>query len=61
MDKPTRRVRGNSPPPDDLPINYWQADHEPEPLPEDDMVSFLIAVCIIVGFILVIGYAATGY
>lgn len=27
MDKPTRRVRGNSEPPDDdLPISYWHDD-----------------------------------
>lgn len=32
MDKPTRRVRGNSaPPPDEeLPISYWQDDPEAE-------------------------------
>jgi hypothetical protein len=56
-DKPTRRVRANSPPPDDLPIQYWQDDTEPDPLPEDDTISFLIALCIIFGFIVAVMYA----
>jgi hypothetical protein len=57
-DKPTRRVKGNgTPPPDDLPIQYWHNDTEPEPLPEDDLVSFLIALVIIIGFIVVVMYA----
>jgi hypothetical protein len=57
-EKPTRRVRANSPPPDDdLPIQYWHNDTEPEPLPEDDLVSFLIALVIIIGFIVVVMYA----
>jgi hypothetical protein len=56
--KPTRRVRANSAPPeDDLPIQYWHNDNEPEAIPEDDLVSFLIALVIIFGFIVAVMYA----
>jgi hypothetical protein len=56
-DKPTRRVRANSPPPDDLPIRYWHNDEEQEAIPEDDLIMFLIALVIICGFIAVVMYA----
>jgi hypothetical protein len=35
-----------------------QTDDEPEAIPEDDLVSFLIALCIIFGFIVAVMYAA---
>jgi hypothetical protein len=59
MDKPTRRVRANSEPPpdDDLPIQYWHKDDESQPIPEDDLIMFLIALVIIIGFIVVVMYA----
>jgi hypothetical protein len=56
-DKPTRRVRAGDPPPDDLPIRYWHNDEEQDAIPEDDLISFLIALCIIFGFIAVVAYA----
>lgn len=59
MNKPTRRVRGNSEPPkdDDLPISYWAPD-EPEPEPaNNDTVDFLLAFAIIVGCIVVVSWA----
>jgi hypothetical protein len=35
-----------------------QTDDEPEAIPEDDLISFLIALCIIFGFIVAVMYAA---
>jgi hypothetical protein len=58
VNKPTRRVRGNSTPPDDLPIQYWHRDDEPEKTPEDTAVDFLIGLCIIVAFILLVMFVA---
>lgn len=55
-DKPTRRIRGNSPPPtDDLPIQYWKRDDE-----EDNtgsVVDVFIALAIIIGCVAVIMFA----
>jgi len=50
MNKPTRRVRGNSPPPEDDPIQFWIPDPEPEPQKEY-VVDFLLALAIILAFI----------
>lgn len=55
MDKPVRRIRGNTPPPDDLPIKFWPetdskyADLEPEeePRTDSDVADFLWAFAII--------------
>lgn len=59
MDKRTRRVKGNSTPPDDdLPIQYWAPD-EPEQKTDDgqDVIDFLLAFTIIVICIIVIMFA----
>ena len=62
MNKPTRRVKGNSTPPeDDLPIQYWAPDDiEMEKQAEkttNDTVDFILAFAIIVGSMVVITWA----
>jgi hypothetical protein len=50
-DKPTRRVRANSPPPEEDPIQFWIPN---PPSPQDDsgdLVDFLLALAIILAFI----------
>jgi len=50
MNKPTRRVRGNSTPPEDDPIQFWFPDPEPEPQKEY-IGDFLLALAIILIFL----------
>jgi hypothetical protein len=49
-DKPTRRVRGNSTPPEEDPIKFWIPDPEPEQQKEN-LWDFVLALAIIVAFL----------
>jgi hypothetical protein len=56
MDKRTRRVKGNStPPPDDLPIRYWEPDPEVEFQKQaDETIDFLLGFTILMIVIVVL-------
>jgi hypothetical protein len=49
VNKPTRRVRGNSTPPDDLPIHYWEdVDNREIEKEINDTVALLWFIIILV-------------
>lgn len=48
MNKPTRRVRANSEPPEDLPIQYWHDDTEEVEKEVDDTIALLWFIVIVI-------------
>ena len=57
MDKPTRRIRGNGEPPEDLPIQYWHDDTEEVEKEVDDTIALLWFIVITIAATVVMMFA----